>query len=427
VAAYELTLDWDPDELRLDGVTTIEATATQDLSAFNVELTGFEISEVTVDGEPADVERSGDEVTVTPPEAVAEGARFETVIAYAGTPVDNQFVAGDVGRPSGWHTEADYVYVAGEPLSASTFHPVNDHPSDKASFTYRITAPSELTVAASGTLTSRTDSSDDDGEVTTWVFDQPAPQTTYLTTILIGDFVVVDDEPSQSGVPIRNVYDADLADLVDPLFAEQPEMLDAFEELFGPYPFDVYGSAVVEGSFGGALETQTLSIYGAAIVSFGDPEDVIAHELAHHWFGNHVSLARWEDIWRNEGFATYSEALWQEASNPDFSYQDWIRELVRFGPALERHVHDPGPTELFGIQVYLRGGLTLHALRLEVGDEVFFEILRSWNDRFGGANATTDDFVALAEELAGVDLTELFDDWIYSRALPDELDGVPLG
>ncbi|MFK7917646.1 MAG: M1 family metallopeptidase [Ilumatobacter sp.] len=422
VVEYDLELDWDPDAEVLNGTAVITATATEGLSSFNLELTGFDVDQVTVDNAVADVDRKDDEMTIIPSAALAAGTEFVTTVRYSGTPQSNPFVAGVVGAPSGWQTRDGFAYVVGEPLSATTFHPANDHPSDKASFVYRITAPSELIVAANGTL----ESSEEQAGSTTWTFRQPAPQTTYLTTILIGDFVVVDDEPSASGVPVRNVFDASLAERVEPLFEDQPAMIDAFEELFGPYPFDVYGSAVVADSFGGALETQTLSIFGVDVLGFGSPEDIVAHELAHQWFGNNVSLDRWEDIWLNEGFATYAEALWQEASDPDFEYQDWIRDLTRFGPGLERRVHDPGPTELFGVQVYLRGGLTLHALRVEVGDEVFFDILKTWNVRFAGANAVTDDFQDLAEELSGVELDDFFDEWLRSTELPAELDGVPL-
>ena len=423
VADYDLSLDWDPVTEHLDGVTTITAAATQTLAAFNFELTGFDIERVEVDGVLATVERTEDEVTITPDEPIRGGEDFTTIVAYSGTPVDNEFIAGVVASPSGWHTRDGFAYVAGEPLSASTFHPANDHPSDKASFTYRITAPSELTVAASGTL----EDSTVDGTTTTWTFRQPALQATYLTTILIGDFTVIDDGTSESGVPVRNVIDSRLVERIGPIFDDQPAMIDAFEKLFGPYPFDIYGSAVVNDSFGGALETQTLSIYGTDVVGFGDAQAVVAHELAHQWFGNNVSLDRWEDIWLNEGFATYCEALWEEASDPDFSYQDWIRNILFAGPLLERHVHDPGVNDLFGGQVYLRGGLTLHALRLRVGDEIFFDILTSWNQRFGGGNATTDDFESLSEELSGDDLDEFFDEWLRTDKLPAELDGVTLG
>ncbi len=422
VLSYDLSLGWEPIAAWLDGVAVITAAAAHDLAAFNLDLTGFDVDGVDVDGEPADFTRDADELTVTPSMPIRSGAEFTVTVRYAGTPVDNDFSAGDVARPSGWHTRDGFAYVAGEPLSASTFHPANDHPSDKASFTYRITAPSELTVAASGTLQDTAV----DGDRTTWTFVQPDPQATYLTTLVIGDFVVVDDEPSASGVPIRNVFDADLVERVSPVFDAQPEMVDEFERLFGDYPFDVYGSVVVDDSFGGALETQTLSIYGADIVAFADPESVVAHELAHQWFGNHVTVERWEDIWLNEGFATYGEALWSEAADPDFSYQAWIRSLLLAGPALERHVHDPGPNDLFGAQVYLRGAFTLHALRVLVGDDTFFDILREWSGRFGGANATTDDFEALAEERSGHDLDDFFDEWLRTRELPPELDGVPL-
>ncbi|MEP6298786.1 MAG: M1 family metallopeptidase [Ilumatobacter sp.] len=422
VQSYDLTLDWDPVAERLDGVARIVSTATQDLAAFNLELTGFEVSLVQVDGQDAVVTRDEDELTIAPSVAIEDRTEFTTVVEYSGTPQDNEFVAGDVGRPSGWHTEDGYAYVAGEPLAASTFHPANDHPSDKASFTYRITAPSDLTVAANGTL----QDTEVVGGLTTWTFVQPAPQATYLTTILIGDFTVTDGGTSAGGTPVRNVIDTDLVEPLGQVFDDQPAMIDAFEELFGPYPFDVYGSAVVEDSFGGALETQTLSIYGADILQFGDAQAVIAHELAHQWFGNNVTVDRWEDIWLNEGFATYGEALWDEASDPDFAYDRWIRGLLLAGSSLERHVQDPGPGDLFGPQVYLRGAFTLHALRVEVGDDVFFDILTTWSQRFGGGNATTADFEALAEELSGDDLDDFFDDWLRTEALPPELDGVAL-
>lgn len=422
VTAYLLDLDWEPETEVLTGITQIEATATQALSSFNLELTGFDIDAISIDGVDAAFVRADDEIEITPSEPIAEGGRFVAVVRYSGTPVDNAFDAGNVGQPSGWHTRDGFVYVVGEPLSATTFHPVNDHPSDKAVFSYRITAPSELTVAASGTL----QDVQVNGDRTTWSFEQSDPQATYLTTLVIGDFTVVEDEPSTSGVPVRNVFDTGLAERVEPIFDAQPEMIDIFEELFGPYPFDVYGSVVVADSFGGALETQTLSIFGADVLGFGDAEAIVAHELAHQWFGNNVSVERWEDIWLNEGFATYGEALWAEASDPEFTYEEWIRRLLFAGPALERHVHDPGPQQLFGAQVYLRGAFTLHALRVRFGDEVFFDMLRTWNERFGGGNATTDDFQALAEEFSGEDLDSFFDEWLRTSELPAELDGVPL-
>ena len=414
VTHYDLAIDWRPDDRRLVGTTTITATATHDLAAFNLELVALDVSAVGVDGAPAEFDHSDPELHVTPAAPIAAGNEFVVTVSYSGTPSDPGGFSVD--RPSGWHTRDGYVYVAGEPLSAATFHPANDHPSDKAAFTYRITAPSDQTVAASGTLTSQQDA----GETTTWVYDQPFPQATYLTTILIGDFEIVDDGSSASGVPVRNVIDSSLLEDGRRVFDDQPEMIDAFEPLFGPYPFDVYGSALVREGFGGALETQTLSIFGADVVGFGAfAESIVAHELAHQWFGNSVSLERWEDIWLNEGFATYAEALWFEANDPGFSFDRWVADKENFGPELERRVHAPEDGDLFGIHVYQRGALTLHALRLDVGDDAFFRILREWADRYGGGNATTEDFEMLVQEVTGDDYSAFFDRWLRSEQLPE--------
>lgn len=419
---YDVVIDWAPAESKLEGTTTIEATATQALSRFNLDLVGLAVSDVTVDGADAEFTHNDPELVITPATAIAEGQSFSVVVVYEGSPTEANEADVASPIPSGWHTRHDYAYVAGEPLSASTFHPANDHPSDKASFTYRITAPSDQTVAASGTLRSK----DDEGDKTTWVFEQRHPQASYLTTILIGGFTVIDDGETASGVAIRNVIDDDLVENGAPAFAKQKEMIEFFETIFGPYPFDNYGAALVEDGFGGALETQTLSIFGADVIGFGGfAELVVAHEAAHQWFGNNVSVTEWGDIWLNEGFATYAEALWFEHSDPDFSWAQWIEQTLSYGPLLEARVHEP-EGDLFGAQVYQRGGLTLHALRREVGDDIFFEILMTWNERFGGGNATTADFEALVEELSGTDLGPLFDEWIRSEELPATLDGIDI-
>lgn len=422
VVSYDLGLAWDPATTNLDGETIIVAEATQDLGSFNLDLFGLTVESVTVDQQPATFTQSTGELAVMPASPIAEGTTFTAVINYSGTPLEATGFGSST--PSGWHTLPDSVYVLGEPIAASTFHPANDHPSDKAAFTYRITAPTGETVVAVGTLQSSTDNGDG---TTTWVYEQPFPQTTYLTTLMIGPFEVRDAGESASGVPIRNVFYAPLADEAEPVFARQADMIDAFEPLFGPYPFDVYGSAVVNDNVGGALETQTLSVFGRDIVGFSAfAEVIVAHELAHQWFGNSVSVERWEDLWLNEGFASYAEALWEEAKDPSFEFQDWIREVLAFGGPLDSRVHRPPTNDLFSASVYLRGAFTLHALRLEIGDDDFFELLRTWVETYGGSNATTADFEAMAEEVSGQELNELFELWLRTDGLPAELDGVSL-
>lgn len=422
VISYDLGLTWEPANTNLIGETIIVAEALQDLGSFNLDLVSLTVDGVTVDGEDATFTQSDFEVVVVPASPIANGTSFTTVVNYSGTPKQgNRFNASG---PSGWHTLPDFVYVMGEPRAALTFHPANDHPSDKATFTYRITAPTGETAIAVGTLQDKVDNGDG---TTTWTYVQPFPQTTYLTTLMIGPFEVREAGTSASGVRIRNVFYRDLADDAEPIFERQGDMMDAFEPLFGAYPFDVYGSAVVDDIVGGALETQTLSVFGRDIIGFSAfAEDIVAHELAHQWFGNAVSVDRWEDLWLNEGFATYAEALWQEAKDPNFSYQDWIRQLVAFGGSLDSPVYRPPTTDLFSASVYLRGGMTLHALRLEIGDDAFFELLRVWVETYSGGNASSADFENLAEEISGQELDELFELWLRTEGLPDELDGVSL-
>ncbi len=418
VVSYDLQLHWRPEQEQLDGTAVITARATQNLSRFNLDLVGLKVRRTTVEGRRAEVSRRKTELRVTPRSQIAEGTRFTTEIRYGGRPRESGVLAQD-GLPSGWRTLEDSAFLWGEPISASTLFPVNDHPSDKARYRFRITAPSGQSVAANGVMTSKRRG----GAETTWTFLQKQPQAPYLTTVLVGDFRELRGGYSKDGVPVRNYAPPDLADQARTLFAKQAEMIDVFSPLFGGYPFDVYGSALVDDDFPAALETQTLSVFSPTVASSG--ERVVVHELAHQWFGNSVSIERWGDIWLNEGFATYAEALWSEEEYPGFSYQDWIRSLVGSGEDLDKRVLDPRG-DLFSAQVYLRGAMTLHALRHKVGDQDFFSILRTWHRRYAGANATTKDFEKLAAEVSGTRLGDFFDAWLRTEQLPPRLDGVPL-
>lgn len=406
VQSYELDVSWDPATGQLTGIATIEAVATQSLSEFNLDLDGMTVASVEVDGSDADFERDGAELVVDPQPDIADDDPFTTVVRYQGVPGATPF--------GGWLRDGnDGVIAFGEPEVSAFWYPVNDHPIDKAGYTVRVTAPAELTVVSNGTLSSRVD----DGATTTWTYVQPFPQASYLTMLAIGNYEIVEAEPSRSGVRIRNVFPRDRVDELTALFDQQDEMIDAFEERFGPYPFDVYGSLVLDGlEMGAALENQTLSVYSPAATA----ENIQAHELSHQWFGNSVSVGDWSDIWLNEGFASYAELLWQEALDPTFDTTAGIGEFV--SPALDQPLTDVGPSvvELFTPSVYLRGAMLLHALRLEVGDDAFFDILRTHAARFAGSTARTDLFIELAEEISGRQLDDLFDRWLNSPTLPDD-------
>jgi aminopeptidase N len=400
----------------LTATTTIAAKATQDLSSFNLDFIGFEISGITINEQPADFERDGQELTVTPSTLLQENESFTITVQYSGSP-DN-FISQSPFQ-TGWITFDGGSFVLSEPDGAASFYPVNDHPLDKAFFTFRVTVPEPFEVAANGVLTETIDN----GASNTFLFEVRDPMASYLATINIDEFDVETME-SENGIPIRNYYATGLPDEVRKPFARQGEMLTYFSELFGPYPFEVYGSLVLDTEFGAALENQTLSIYGIDMIDPNDlagTEGVVAHELSHQWFGDSVSLADWSDIWLNEGFATYASGLWIEHTDGRAALDEWIRSIYESTMANRERFTPPGsPTadRLFNGGVYFRGALTLHALRLEVGDETFFEILQTYYEQYKGSNATTDDFIAVAEEVSGKDLQELFDSWLYDEEIP---------
>lgn len=396
---------------------TIDATATQDLLSFNLDFIGFTIDSITVNNVSAEYARKGQEVTVTPLKPLMMGQSFTTVIRYRGSPEEVQSVALPV--QTGWIMAGERSFVLSEPDGSANFYPVNDHPLDKATYTFRVTVPEPFEVAANGVLTETLDN----GDTTTFNFELRDPMASYLATINIDKFDVEEME-SAGGIPIRNYYSSDLTEEVRKPFARQGEMLDYFSEIFGPYPFEVYGSMVMNAYLDSALENQTMSIYGIDSININDVEETeftVAHELAHQWFGDSVSVADWSDIWLNEGFATYAEALWQEHLYGREGLDDYVTYLYEEVVSDPEYFVPPGnppADDLFNGGVYVRGGLTLHALRLEVGDETFFEILKTYFAMYKNSNATTDDFIAVAEKVSDKELDEFFDLWLNDEALP---------
>ncbi len=503
VQHYDIDLVVDIDAQTIAAVTTIEAVTTQDLTRFNLDFSRYEIESITVNDEAVSFSLFGNELAIANETLIPEGEAFTVVVTYQGTPPGQR----------GWNFYPAGVIVAGEPVSASGWFPVNEHPLDKATYAYEITVAEPFIVGANGIL-QETIANDDGTNTFVWTSDDP--MASYLTTVAIGDFKVLTDE-SPSGVPVRHyIYSGARQQILD-VFAQTPEMIEVLEAAFGPYPFEVYGVVVHDLSIGFALETQTLNVFGNSFVN----ESVAIHELAHEWFGNSVSLERWQDIWLNEAFASYAQALWWEhkdgeqgllnevgsfyanmarvAIGPEFpkaqvvefletvgspdilltpeqmvdvlviltddsisrediaaqvaaiagvggeiatdqlgivvdgllvtSLQVSTQETADFLVAIGREdlldnsqvpvVADPTPNALFSGIVYQRGALTLHALRLRMGDDAFFNLLQTYTATYRHSNAGADDFIALAEELAGEDLSDLWDAWLYQTDLPD--------
>ncbi|GGS90206.1 peptidase [Planobispora rosea] len=415
VEHYRLKIDYNPETRHLSGVATITARALQELSRFNLDLSGLTVKRVSVDDgittfeEVTTAEHAGDELTVTTGDPIPAGKAFTVEVAYAGEPkpVRNSSNLGTYG----FIPTRDGAFVTCEPNGAKTWFPGNDHPADKALFDFEITVPAGLTALANGEL---------DGEPvtregrTTYVWRERHPMVTYLATMTLGRFEL---RQGRTAAGIKNLAAVDprYRDSLDDLYTLSGKITDHWATVFGPYPFSSTGGVVDDFSAGYALENQTKPMYGG----FDPGEDIIAHELAHQWFGNSLSITRWKDLWLNEGFATYAEWIWSEHRGDSTAEQIFRRHYSADDDAMWAYA--PGrarPDDLFNNSVYIRGGMTLHALRQRVGDRVFFELLKTWAAEHKYGYVTTEGFVALAERLSGKQLDALFDAWLFQERKP---------
>lgn len=406
---YDLDLDLDAELLDLVATARIHLRSTQALSSFNLDLYGLEVKSVTIGDRAADFTHEGGELIVKPHDPIAAGAEFVATVEYAGRPqpIRTQSLGG---VPVGWLYSKRGVFVVSEPEGASSFYPVNDHPADKATYRIRVTVPAPWIVAANGTPGPE----EKVGEKTAFTFTSRDPMASYLVTVSIAEFDV-ETSMSESGVPLRYWFPKRLANRGRDSLRKSGEMVDFFATKFGPYPFESAGGIVSTIAIPGALETQTAPVYGL----YATDELIVAHEIAHQWFGNNVTMREWKDIWLAEGFAEYGAWLWLEHTEGREAFDDRIESEHRaVRGTLVPGSSDPGHRALFGAESYNRGPLVLHALRNTIGDAKFFAILRTWNERFKNATATIDDFIALACEIAGKDVSILLRAWLEDPVAP---------
>ncbi|MFV0459733.1 MAG: M1 family metallopeptidase [Actinomycetales bacterium] len=410
VSRYELDLDYKVGTNRLEGKARLHASAQVDFSRLDLDLAGtLRVSKIRVNGEsPARYSHRSGRLRVQLREQLRAGSAITVEVGYSGSPRPIHGRWDDVG----FEELSDGALVAGQPNGAPSWFPCNDHPRNKARFAIAITTESGYRVVANGVpLAQRQQASR-----VRWEYESAEPMATYLATLQIGRY----DERDlgvASGVPLRAYLPARLHGDFDVAFARQAQMMQAFTEMFGPYPFARYSVVVTDDPLEIPLEAQSLSVFGANHLD-GTHERLIAHELAHQWFGNSVTVAAWEHIWLHEGFACYAEWLWsQSAGGPsagELAQQYWT--ALSQAPQ-DLRLADPGPDLMFDDRVYKRGALTLHALRLHVGDSVFFSLLRDWCARNQYGVVTTQDFIDLASRHDS-STRGLWRSWLYELGLP---------
>ncbi|PRY43449.1 M1 family metallopeptidase [Umezawaea tangerina] len=415
---YDIRLNYQPSNDNLSGTTTILAKATQDLSRFNLDFL-LNVQSVRVNNKVASFTQQGGELVVDPKATLAKGSDLTVVVTYSDSPSTKS-----VDGYTAWKKTPTGALAIDEPDIAPWWYPSNNHPTDKATFDVSVAVPDGVEVISNGRLTGTTKQING---WTRWNWRSTKPQNTYSTFVSIGQFEIR-QSTSPSGLPVVNAYAEGLGEFEGAAKASverTPEILEFESGFFGPYPFEAQGG-VVTGGIGFALENQTRPNYDTAFWRRGGNTYVVAHELAHQWFGDSVSVHGWKDIWLNEGFASYAEWLWSEhvgegtaQENSDYVYSLYPAD----DPFWDVLPGDPGAANQFDGAVYDRGALTLHALRSAVGDEAFFTTLQTWVAQHQYSDASIDQFIALAEQVSGQQLDDLFTTWLFTKGKPAQAPG----
>ncbi|WP_369223493.1 M1 family metallopeptidase [Streptomyces sp. R39] len=412
VGHYGLTLAYDPGTRRLTGTAVITARATQDLTAFDLDLQGLNVDDVTVGARQARWNRAGQELTVRPHDDLTKGETFTTTVRYSGRP---ETLTDPDGSKEGWLRTADGALALGEPVGSMAWFPGNDHPSDKASYDISITVPRGLQAVSNGELRGETTKNG----LTTFVWHTAEPMASYLATVAVGHYTVT-RSTLPDGLPVYTAVDPTEAEASREVLAKLPEIIAWEQHNFGPYPFSSAGAIVDRPEDAGyALETQNRPVFPGA-----PDTDTLVHEIAHQWYGDSVTPKTWRDMWLNEGFATFAEWLWEE-DHDGLTAQESFDKLYAtpkddatlwgFPPA-----KPPSAAYVSERPVYVRGAMVLQKIRQTVGDDRFHGILQGWAAAHRHGNADTAGFTAYVEKKApGKDFTAIWKDWLYGAAKPN--------
>ncbi|OKK22812.1 zinc metalloprotease [Streptomyces sp. CB00455] len=419
VLSYDLSFAYKDNRSPLDAVTVIDARALRPLERINLDFTHGKVASAEVNGEPARFESVGEDLVLTPARPVTQNVPLHITIRHTSDPR---------GRADGgWVPTEDGLAMANQADAAHRVFPCNDHPADKAYFTFRVTAPQGLTVVANGlpvTPALRV------GPHTTWTYRTVHPMATELAQVSIGHSAVVHGA-GPHGLPLRHVVPAKDRERLEPWLKKTGGHIAWMEERVGRYPFENYGVLIARASTGFELETQTLSLFEHSLFSGeGYPdwyvESVMVHELAHQWFGDSVAPRTWSDLWLNEGHATWYEALYADGLGK-YSLERRMREAYQRsdqwraagGPPAAPKAAAPGEKiGLFRPVVYDGAALILYALRQEVDAPAFDRIERRWVAGHRDGTADTADFVRLASQEAGRDLGAFLEPWLYGKTTP---------
>ncbi|WP_411087717.1 M1 family metallopeptidase [Streptomyces sp. 061-3] len=419
VLSYDIGFTYNGNNKPLDAVTTIDARTTEPLDRINLDFARGTVRTVDINGLRADFAAADEDLVVDAPGRLPAGVPLHITVRHTSDPSGDQ-------NSGGWLRTSDGLAMANQADAAHRVFPSNDHPADKAYFTFRVTAPEELTVVANGLPAGKVRH----GSSTTWTYRTAHPMATELAQVSIGRSTVL-ERTGPHGLPVRDVVPAADAKDLERWLKKTPGQLEWMERQVGRYPFETYGLLIADTKTGFELETQTLTLFERSVFTAGIyPEwyvdSIMVHELAHQWFGDSVSPQAWSDLWLNEGHASWYEARYAEehAKRPlerrmrdAYTRSDGWR--ANGGPPARPVAPSPGEKiSIFRPTVYDGSALVLYALRQEIGEPAFDQLERRWVRTHRDSTATTKDFVRLASQIAGRDLTAFFDGWLYGAKTP---------
>ena len=405
VQQYILQLALDPASPQVQGTTRIQArTDVDQLSQLSLDFIGFEMGKVSVNGTAVPHQRENGKLIITLPQPLAAGTAFELSISYNGTPVrEPSAYVGFTESLGLQYVDGRSLYALAEPDGARYWFPANDHPRDKALFRFEVTVPAGLTAVANGYLLSTMNNDTS----STFIWEHNYPMATYLALVAVGPYERI-DSVSPGGIPLRHYTFAESREEFETAVAVTGEAIDWMSQLFGAYPFEEFGYVAADVP-GASMETQTMVLLSSNMTG----QRTAVHEMAHMWFGNWVSLDSWQEMWRNEGFATYVTMMWENRDDPEGLELEVAGALAAAAENDPQYpLGNPPPEYLFGFNTYFEGAALVHALRQEMGDAAFFAGLRSYFQQFGGGTASDNQFQTIMEQAAEKSLDAFFAEWL---------------